>query len=181
MMAGAEPIVVLDVETRHLAQEVGGWGNLHKLRVSVAVTYNTETNVYQTYLEDQMDQLFEELQTAGRVVGYNLLRFDYPVLQPYAPFQLRDLPTVDMLDHLHRTLGFRVSLDSVAGATLGVGKSADGIMAVRWFRQGDVQRVADYCRQDVEVTHGVYEFGRQKGFVRYQDRNYGIRQVYVRW
>lgn len=175
------PIIVLDVETQHLAQEVGGWRNPHKLRVSVAVTYNAETGLYQTYLEDQMDALFEELWAAGQVVGYNLLRFDYPVLQPYTPFRLHDLPTVDMLDHLERRLGFRVSLDAVAGATLGVSKSADGILAVRWFRQGDLQRVSDYCRQDVELTHGVYEFGRQQGFVRYRDRNYRICQVPVRW
>ena len=176
-----KPTVVLDVETQKLAQEVGGWKNVHKLRLAVAVTYNASTGLYRSYLEDQAEELLEELLQAGRVVGYNLLRFDYKVLQPYATFQLGDLKTIDMLDHLYRTLGFRVSLDTVAQATLGASKSADGIQSVRWFRQGEIQKVVDYCRQDVEVTHGVYEFGQREGYVQYLDRQYRPRQVPVRW
>lgn len=177
------PLVVLDVETQRLAQEVGGWRNVHKLGVSVAVAYNTATGLYRTYLEKDLDDLFQELERAWRVVGYNILRFDYAVLKPYAPpgFRLEGLPTVDMLVHLERQLGFRVPLAAVAAATLGETKSADGLAAVRWFRQGLVERVAEYCRRDVEVTHRVYRFGRERGFVRFQDRHYRIREVPVNW
>lgn len=177
------PVVVLDVETQRLAQEVGGWRNVHKLGVSVAVTYNAETGLYRTYLEQDLDDLFRELERAGRVVGYNLLGFDYAVLQPYAPpgFRVRNLPTVDMLAHLERRLGFRVPLDAVAAATLGEGKSADGLAAVRWFRAGKLDKVIAYCQKDVEVTYRVYQFGRENRFVRFQDRYYRIREVPVHW
>ncbi|MGC8837273.1 MAG: ribonuclease H-like domain-containing protein [Anaerolineae bacterium] len=177
------PLIVLDVETQRLAHEVGGWGNRHQLGVSVAVTYNEATGLYRAYLEGELDALFQELEGAGTVVGYNLIRFDYPVLQPYAPagFRLQHLPTVDLLDHLERQVGFRVGLDAVATATLGRGKSADGTDAVRWFRQGLLDKVIAYCRQDVEVTYEVYRFGKERGFVLFWDRYRRLREVPVRW
>ena len=179
----SRPLIVLDVETQHLAHEVGGWGNCHKLKVSVAVTYNAATGLYHAYQEEEPDDLFQELEGAGKVVGYNLLRFDYRVLQPYAPpgFSLQSLPTVDLLDHLERRLGFRVSLDAVATATLGRGKSASGVDAVHWFRQGLLEKVIAYCREDVEVTYEVYRFGKERGFVRFWDRTSRRREVPVSW
>ncbi|NLE77942.1 MAG: hypothetical protein GX605_14475 [Chloroflexi bacterium] len=175
------PTLVLDVETQHLAHEVGGWGRLERLRVSVAVTHNSLSGVYTVYTEDQMDALAEELARAQRVVGYNLLRFDYPVLQPYTQLPLGALPTVDMLDHLHRALGFRVPLDSVAQATLGLGKAGNGLDAVRWFREGKVDQVAEYCRQDVEITRKVYEFGQRRRYVAFIDKRSRLQQVPVGW
>ena len=61
-----------------------------------------------------------------------------------------------MLDHIYRRLGYRVSLDNLATTTLGVSKSADGLQAVRWFREGRIQEVLEYCQQDVEVTRRLY-------------------------
>ena len=57
----------------------------------------------------------------------------------------------------------------------------DGIQAVKWYRQGAIDKLLAYCERDVEVTRDVYEFGKQHGFVRYRDRRYGTRQVFVNW
>jgi DEAD/DEAH box helicase domain-containing protein len=86
-----------------------------------------------------------------------------------------------MLQDIYRVLGFRVSLDSIASATLSVNKSADGIQAVHWYRQGEIDKVMAYCERDVEVTRDVYGFGQRHGFVRYYDRRYRVRQVPVKW
>ncbi len=173
--------VFFDLETKYLADEVGGWGNVHKMELAVAVTYSSAEPAFRHFSEDQAAELVAELQRADLVVGFNVRRFDYQVLQPYTDVPLQKLPTVDMLQNIHRTLGFRVSLDAVAAATLGATKSADGIQAVRWFRQGEIDKVIAYCQRDVEVTRDVYEFGKRHGFVRYQDRYYGVRKVPVRW
>jgi len=121
------------------------------------------------------------LRQADLVVGFNVLRFDYTVLQPYTNSPLQTLPTVDMLQDIYQRLGFRLSLDAVASATLGATKSADGIQAVQWYRQGKIDQVLAYCQRDVEVTRDVYNFGKRQGFVRYHDRRYRLRQVPVRW
>ncbi|MGD2178241.1 MAG: ribonuclease H-like domain-containing protein [Anaerolineae bacterium] len=176
-----DDVIVLDLETQYTASEVGGWGNIRDMQLAVGVTYHVAENAYRTYLEQEVELLIGKLREADLVVGYNLLRFDYEVLRRYTDDPLLDLPTVDMLDDIHRTLGWRLKLDDVAAATLGEGKSADGLQAVRWFRQGQLQKVIDYCRHDVEVTWRVYRFGQLNGYVKYRDRQWRIRRVPVRW
>ena len=173
--------IIFDVETQYTADEVGGWNNIRGMRLAVAVTYDVGADTYQHYTESEVDQLIATLQGAELVVGYNVLRFDYEVLNAYAEEPLTDLPTVDMLQDLYHTLGWRPKLDDVAAATLGEGKSADGLQAVYWFREGEVQKVIDYCRRDVEVTWRVYDFGQRNKYVQYRDRNWRVHQVPVRW
>jgi DEAD/DEAH box helicase domain-containing protein len=134
-------IVYFDLETKYLADEVGGWDYIDRLELAVAVTYNTARGGFAHYTEDSVGALIEELSQADLVVGFNLLRFDYTVLRPYTERDLHQLPTLDILQHLYRRLGHRVKLDSCARATLGVNKSADGIQSVQWFRAGHIDKV----------------------------------------
>ena len=89
--------------------------------------------------------------------------------------------TIDLLDHLYQYLGFRLSLDNLAEATLNETKSADGIIAVQWFREGKIDQVLDYCEQDVLVTHRLWEYGRENGHVKYRDREFRLQRVPVSW
>ena len=174
-------IVFFDLETRRSFQEVGGRHNIPRLGLSVAVTYSTADSEYHHYTEETVDELIEELKAADLVVGFSVISFDYQVLTAYTDHPLRQLPTVDMLDDIYRTLGFRLSLDALANATLGVGKSADGLQAIRWWRQGKMQELFDYCQQDVEVTRQLYEFGKGNKYLHYRDRRGRMRRVAVRW
>jgi len=173
--------VFFDVETQYLADEVGGWNFIHRMKLAVAVSYSTADGAFHWYTEETVNDLIAELLAADLVVGYNVLRFDYTVLSAYTDQPLHQLPTVDLLAHLHRTLGFRLKLDNVAQATLGIGKTADGIQAVHWYRQGALDKVVAYCQQDVEVTRQIYEFGRERGYVQYRDKRWRLRRVPVRW
>ena len=173
--------IIFDLETQYTADEVGGWHNIRDMRLSVGVTYSTALGTYHDYTEQEVDRLIAELRSADLVVGYNVLRFDYEVLRGYTDDPLSDLPTVDMLQDLYHTLGWRPKLDDVAAATLGERKSADGLQAVHWFRQGQLDQVIAYCRRDVEVTWLVYQFGQQNGYVQYHDRRWRVHKVPVRW
>ena len=174
-------VVFFDLETQRTFDEVGGRHNLGKLGLAAAVTYDSSSGEYQAYTEDQARELVEELSRAELVVGFNLLSFDYQVLQPYTDVPLQALPTVDMLRDVHQALGFRLPLQALAEATLGVDKSADGLQSVRWFRAGEMEKVIDYCRKDVEITVKLYEYGRQRGHVLYWDRRGRMRKVFVDW
>lgn len=176
-----QDLIVLDLETQYIASEVGGWSHIRDMQLAVGVTYQPAGHDYRTYLERDAELLVATLREADLVVGYNLLRFDYEVLRRYTEDPLLDLPTIDMLDIIHRSLGWRLKLDNVASTTLGTGKSADGLQAVRWFRQGRIQKVIDYCQRDVEVTWQVYQFGQQHGYVKYRDRRWRTKRVPVRW
>lgn len=172
--------LIFDLETQHLADEVGGWDNIAKMKMACAVTLNLDTGEFTRYLESDVDKLLADLRAASLVVGYNIQRFDYEVLRPYAGKPLR-LPTVDLLADIYRALGFRLSLDSVAGATLGHTKNADGLLAVQWFRDGQIEKVLDYCQQDVQVTRELYEYGRTHKHVKYRDKFGRVKLVPVRW
>ncbi len=174
-------IVVLDLETQRTADEVGGWHNIRDMALAVAVTYSPADDVYRDYTEKDVDLLIAALRGADLVVGYNVLRFDYEVLRRYTTERLEQLPTLDMLDDLYRILGWRLSLDAVASATLGETKNADGLQAVYWFRQGQLDKVIAYCRRDVELTWRLYQFGRREGYVQYRDRRRRLQRVLVRW
>jgi DEAD/DEAH box helicase domain-containing protein len=173
--------IFFDVETQRTFDEVGGRHNIRKLGLSAAVTYSSASGTFHHYTEDKVAELIAELKAADLVVGFNVLRFDYEVLRAYTEDPLDEIDTVDMLDHIHERLGFRVSLDNLAGATLGTAKSADGLQAVRWYREGRIQEVLDYCQQDVEVTRQLYEYGKQYKHVKFRDRNYRERMVPVNW
>jgi DEAD/DEAH box helicase domain-containing protein len=174
-------IVVFDVETQRTAAEVGGWDRIRDMRLAVAVTYSSDEDEYRSYMEQDAELLLAELKRADLVVGYNLYRFDYEVLSAYTDECLADLPTVDMLRDLYRVLGWRPRLDNVASTTLGEGKSGDGLQAVEWFRRGEVDRVVEYCRRDVEVTWRLYDFGRRNKYVSCLDRHWRTQRVPVAW
>jgi DEAD/DEAH box helicase domain-containing protein len=175
-------VVFFDVETQRTFDEVGGRHNIQELGLSAAVTYSTADGIFRHYTEGTVPELVAELKAADRVVGFNVVRFDYEVLRAYTDEPLATIvDTVDMLDHIHRQLGFRVSLDNLASATLGTAKSADGLQAVRWYKEGRIQEILDYCQQDVEVTRQLYDYGQRYKHVKFRDRNYREQMVPVSW
>jgi DEAD/DEAH box helicase domain-containing protein len=175
-------IIVFDLETQNLFEDVGGRGNIGALKVSCGVTWNSAKNDFSVYWEKDVPALIAELKSAGWVIGFNIKGFDYEVLRPYAPNErLQYLPTLDILDVLFHKLGFRVSLDSVARATLGESKSASGLQAVEWWRAGELDKLAVYCKMDVDVTRRIYDFGCENGFVQYTTRLGSKQKVQVNW
>jgi len=174
-------LVFFDLETQRSFQEVGGRHNLHLLRLSVAVTYNSREGAFHRYTEANVSELVQELQAADRVIGFNVLCFDYPVLAAYTPIPLPDLPTLDLLEYLYQRLGFRIGLDALARSTLGLSKSADGLQAIEWWKAGEMEKLFAYCQQDVEVIRQLYEFGQRHHYVQYTDSHRRRRRVPVTW
>ncbi len=174
-------IVYFDLETQKSADEVGGWNRISDMRMSVGVTYSTTRGDYRIYDEKHVDDLLTELQRADLVVGFNHLRFDYEVLHGYTSMDLRQLPTLDMLVELQNTLQHRLSLDSIATATFGVEKTAEGLQAIQWFREGKLLEIAEYCCYDVKLTKMVYEYGASNRQLHYNNRFGKKLTVPVKW
>jgi DEAD/DEAH box helicase domain-containing protein len=174
-------IVYFDLETQKSAEDVGGWDKISRMGMSVGVTYSTATGHYRIYGEKQVDELIRDLQRADLVVGFNNLRFDYEVLHGYTTLDLRQLPTLDMLVDLHNRLQHRLSLDSIATATFGLEKTAEGMQAIRWFREGKLMEIAEYCCYDVKLTKLIHEYGAQHKQVHYQNRFGKKMTVAVNW
>lgn len=174
-------VVYFDLETQKSAEEVGGWDRIRDMRMSLGVTYSTTRGGYRIYLESEVDELLRELQRADLIVGFNHLRFDYEVLHGYTPFDLTQLPTLDMMVDLKERLGHRLGLDSIAEATFGLNKTSEGLQAIEWFRQGKIAEIAEYCCFDVKLTKLVHEFGVQNRQLFYKNRFGALLKVAVDW
>ena len=174
-------VVYFDLETQRSADEVGGWEHIGRMGMSVGVTYNAAREEYRIYSERQVDDLIKELQRADLIVGFNHLRFDYEVLHAYTPLDLRQLPSLDILVDLQNKLQHRLSLDSIAVATFGVEKTAEGLQAIDWFKQGKLLEIAEYCCYDVKLTRLVHQYGLENRQLFYQNRFGKKMTVAVSW
>lgn len=172
--------VYYDVETQLSADEVGGWNNIRLMRVSIAVSWSPK-DLFRLWEESNAREMIEYLGGFNKVISFNGDRFDARVLSYYGNVEKISGHSFDVLVDLTRRLGHRVSLDSVAQATLNVGKSADGIIALRWWKEKQIDFLAEYCRKDVQVLKDVVDFGRVRGHVKFLDRSSGVRSVSVDW
>ena len=172
--------LVIDVETQRLVQDVGGWDFIEKLGISVACAYDSKTDQFTAYRENELKALIN-LCEDRLVVGYNVRGFDLPVMAPYG-LDVRKLDVFDIMYDLEALTRQRfLKLEAVARGTLKAGKSADGLMAVEWWKTGQVQKIIEYCTQDVKVTRDIFQFGRQNGFVKIQRSEENVTQVPVQW
>ena len=174
-------IVYFDLETQRSAQEVGGWDRIRDMGLSVGVTYSTARGGYQIYGESEVDALIEELLKADLVVGFNHLRFDYEVLHGYSIIDLTQAQTLDLMVDLQGILGHRLSLDAIASASLGTEKTAEGLQAIQWWKEGELLKIAEYCCFDVKITKMVHEFGVRHKQVFYNNRFGNRLSVEVDW
>ena len=173
--------IVLDLETEKAFSEVGGRHNLNLLGISVVGIYSYANNTFACYEKEEFKQLSNILHGSRLLVGFNIKYFDIPVLKTYLALDLPKIHVLDLMDDVAGHLGFRVSLDNLASATLGSSKSGNGLKAIDWWRAGEKEKVKEYCLHDVKLTRDLYEFGRENGFVRADTRNGGRVEVRVGW
>ncbi|MGY8766556.1 MAG: ribonuclease H-like domain-containing protein, partial [Nitrospinaceae bacterium] len=138
-------VLYFDLETQKSAEDVDGWGNIHLMGLAVGVVWDSLEQKYFSYLENEASKLVEKLRTANLVVGFNVKKFDYGVLQPYADFDLHEITTFDMLEDIKVKLNHRLSLNHLAENTLNSKKSADGLISLQWYKEGKIDKIVEYC------------------------------------
>jgi DEAD/DEAH box helicase domain-containing protein len=161
---------VFDLETIRSAEEVGGWGRAERMGMALAVLYDSPSNSFSCYRDEDASRLVEKLQQYSLVVGFNNKRFDNRVLSAYTDANLSQLPSIDLLEEVHGHLGYRLSLHRLAETTLGTGKSADGLQSLQWVREGRLDLVERYCQRDVEITRDLFLYALQHGFLLFTNK-----------
>lgn len=172
---------VFDLETQRSAAEVGGWHRADSMKISCAVLYDSKEDRYIDFVENQIPRFVERLQALDLIIGFNIKRFDYQVLKGYSDFDFMQLANLDILDEVKNHLGFRLSLNHLASATLGARKTADGLQALQWWQEGRILEIIAYCRQDVKLTRDLYRYGRQEGYLLYVDKAQNVLRIPVAW
>lgn len=165
--------VILDVETQKTFDEVGGYfpDRLGISFVGVCVREgNNGKGEMQSYWEKDLPNLFPLLEKADVVIGFNIDSFDMQTLVPYYNADISKIPTLDLMLKIKDSVGHRIGLDAVAKETLGIGKTGDGLDAIKYYNTKQWDKLESYCLQDVAVTRDVYDFGLQKGHVKFKNK-----------
>lgn len=172
--------IVIDVEIQKTIEETpGGWEATDKLGVSVAVIYEYLTDRYRIYGPADIYALQERLLRAERISGYNIWKFDFPVifglpgrervyqLAPITNDILRNIWIASDLDpDTFNSSHKGWSLNNVAKSTLGYGKSGYGGDAPKWFQAGNWPKLVDYCIDDVRIERDLTDFIDKYGYIR---------------
>ncbi len=183
-------ILYFDLETKYSADEVGGWGNIEDMGMSIGVIWDTTDEKFHIYIEHQIQEMVDHFHRADQIVGFNHVGFDYRVVsgarhsgtndRSQLHTELAGLNNFDMLVELKKLLGHRLKLESIARSTLGIGKSADGLQALRWYKEGKLDKIIEYCKDDVEITRDVHRYALENGKLYYDSRS-GIKTVELEW
>lgn len=160
--------VIFDLETMNTFDDVGK-NEPALLDISVACVYDSETDKYTTVLHTELDTLWPIFEKADALVGYNSNHFDIPLINKYYPGDLSHVKSIDLLESIRLSLGKRLRLDSVAEATLGTKKSGHGLQAIMWWKQGEIEKIKQYCKKDVEITKRLFEYALKNGEVLYKE------------
>lgn len=179
--------VIFDIETKKLFDQIEDRQRIEDLGVSVVSAYRRVLDDSYMEIEGEMasfwdegmqgrrklGELWEWLVNADRVIGFNSIKFDAPVLNPHMEGDVMRLKHFDILEKVRGVLGHRLSLDALAKETLGETKMANGLAAVDWWQAGDeesLDKLQRYCEMDVEVTKKLYDVGLREGRLKYMSK-----------
>jgi DEAD/DEAH box helicase domain-containing protein len=155
--------IFFDIETQNTFQDVGS-RDPASLDISILAIYDSETEKYSTFLDTELDELWPILEKADVIIGFYSDKFDIPLLNKYYSGDLRSL---DILAEIKKSIGRNVGLGKIAQGTLNADKSAHGLQATNWWKQGKIDEIREYCIQDVKVTKDIYDYALKHGKLKY--------------
>ena len=171
--------VIFDTETKKFFDEIDDF-DPGKLGVSIVSIYSrtlgddlkeTEGKM-ESFWEEDFPKMWDIFTKADRIIGFNSIGFDVPALAPYSPVPFTKLKHFDILSEIKNSIGKRMSLDSLAKATLGRAKSDQGINAIKYWNEHSPESLAKlkkYCEMDVAITRDLYDYALHNGILKYTD------------
>ena len=162
--------IVFDIETRNTFEDVLSDSPVD-LDLALLSIWDSETDEYSSYLQEDLEKLWPIIDSADLLIGFNSDYFDIPLLNKYYPGNLTDKTSLDIMKELQKVLGHRIGLDAVAQATLGIGKNSNGLQSIVWWRAGEIDKIRQYCEQDVKVTKEIYEYALKHNELKFHSRS----------
>lgn len=167
--------LVFDIETKNSFADVGGDQNIEQLQVSVVGAYSYNQDKYFCFGENELNEFVELVKNSKLLIGFYSKHFDVPVLKKHFPFNLLSISHYDILEEIEKVLGRRIGLGVLAEANLGIGKTGHGLESIELYKKGEMQKLKDYCVQDVKITKDIFELIKNRGFLWIPER--GIPQM----
>ena len=195
-------VLAIDLETKNMAHEIGGWGNTHMFRVSTVCTWDGDKgNIYIDKAVDDLQKgnvsvkslaqlkydLDDHFEKGGKLLGHNIIAFDLPVLKNamdiYCIKKYLDAKAyIDTSQVLNKAHGERYALSNLVQHTLGSDKLMQSEDAPKVWKAGGFSEVAEYCLKDCELVYDLWQHGQNnkvvKGFSIEQEE---VRDLEVEW
>tara|TARA_R110001592_G_scaffold228256_1_gene484709 strand:- start:99 stop:692 length:594 start_codon:yes stop_codon:yes gene_type:complete len=179
-------VLALDIETKNMSHEIGGFGNTHMFQVSTVATW--DGSVGTVYVDEAVDtfaksghivkslrdlkyDLDEHLQKGGLLLGHNIASFDLAILKDSMDIYcinkyLKDKKYIDTSRILTKNHGERFPLQNLGVNTLNESKLMESADAPRLWKQGEYDRVVEYCMKDTKIVYDIWKYGQENGFVK---------------
>lgn len=162
--------ITFDIETANVLPTMARQ-DVTRLDLAVVAIHDSSTGEFSSYSQEELPKLWPIIEQADTLIGFNSDSFDIPLLNKYYPGDLTKIRSVDLLVEVQKALGRRIRLQSLAEATLKVGKSGDGLQSVRWWQEGLYDKVREYCIMDVKITRQLYDYALEHGALKFKDLN----------
>lgn len=169
-----------------MSHEIGGFGNTHMFQVSTVATW--DGSVGTVYVDEAVDtfaksghivkslrdlkyDLDEHLQKGGVLLGHNIASFDLAILKDSMDIYcinkyLKDKKYIDTSRILTKNHGERFPLQNLGVNTLNESKLMESADAPKLWKQGEYDRVVEYCMKDTKIVYDIWKYGQENGFVK---------------
>ncbi len=164
--------IVFDIETRNLFTDVGS-NNPADLDISLVGLYDYETDKYLSFVQEEFNLMWPIFEKAEILITFNGFYFDIPLLNKYYKKaergDLTELKSLDIFKEIKNTSGRWLKLDKIAEGTLGINKSGNGLEAIVWWKNGEIEKIREYCLKDVKITKEIYEFAMKNNKIMFKE------------
>ena len=179
-------VLAIDLETKNMSHDIGGWGNTHMFQVSTVCTWDGDKGTI--YIDKAVDDLKksnieikplsqlkfdldDHLEKGGTLLGHNIAGFDLPVLKNAMDIYcikkyLDNGAYIDTSRILNKEYGERYSLSNLVQHTLGSDKMMESAMAPEVWKAGGYSEVADYCLKDCQLVYDLWQHGQNNKMVK---------------
>tara|TARA_R110002167_G_scaffold100836_2_gene263103 strand:- start:115 stop:717 length:603 start_codon:yes stop_codon:yes gene_type:complete len=179
-------VLALDIETKNMSFDIGGFGNTHMFQVSTVATWDGNNGT--VYVDEPLDSfaksghvikslgelkydLDDHFQKGGLILGHNVAAFDLPILRDSMDIYIinkyiKEKQYIDTSKLLLKGHGERFQLKNLVKCTMNDFKLMDSADAPKLWKMGQFDEVVEYCMKDTQLVYDLWKYGQNNGFVK---------------
>ena len=179
-------VLALDIETKNMSFDIGGFGNTHMFQVSTVATWDGTNGT--VYVDEPLDSfaksghvikslgelkydLDDHFQKGGLILGHNVAAFDLPILRDSMDIYIinkyiKEKQYIDTSKLLLKGHGERFQLKNLVKCTMNDFKLMDSADAPKLWKMGQFDEVVEYCMKDTQLVYDLWKYGQDNGFVK---------------
>ena len=179
-------VLALDIETKNMSYEIGGFSNTHMFQVSTVATWDGSNGT--VYVDEPVDSfaksghvikslrelkydLDEHFENGGLLLGHNIAAFDLPILRDSMDIfcinkYVKEKQYIDTSKVLLKEHKERFQLKNLVKCTMNDFKLMDSADAARLWKMGQYDEVVEYCMKDTQLVYDLWQYGKEHGIVK---------------